>query len=177
MPWEKLHVPSDKEWKELLKVFEKEAGFSYLRRAKYFVDENLGEGTTQFLRHLKANVTDVWEQGLVGRGDDAVWRFCQKQRRILLSHDDDFLNEKFFPIRKSHGYVVLPHKSGGEAPLLGKLNHLVAAMKGGAGFLYETKVILRENNHWEIRRIGETGAIEIALYDMSDPNHVFELKV
>jgi hypothetical protein len=176
MNWSKIEVPDKQKWKELLDDFERVNGFKYTRRPRYFVDENLGAGTTEFIRQLKANVTDVLEQNMSGKGDEHVWRFCQRERRILLSHDNDFMNENQYPIRKSFGYVVLPHKEGGERPLIQKLAHLVSVLSGGAGILYEKKLIIRENGHWELHSIGETGAIEKSLYDMNDRNHVYELE-
>lgn len=175
MSWEKLEVPGDKEWKEFLKDFEKETGFSYTRSPRYFVDENLGEGPTNLIRNLKANVTDVWEQNLVGKGDELIWRYCQRDKRILLSHDDDFMNEHKYPIKKSYGCVVFPHKSGGQQPLVKKMRHLISIMKLGAGLIYEKKITIRENSHWEICAIGDTGVLEKNLYDVSDVNHVFKL--
>jgi hypothetical protein len=56
------------------------------------------------------------------------------------------------------------------------LKGLVSVLSGGAGFLYEKKLIIRENGHWELHSIGETGAIEKSLYDMNDRNHVYELE-
>lgn len=175
MKWKKLESPGSDEWKGFLADFEKKSGFKFTKHPRYFVDENLGAGTTDFLRQLKAKVTDVWEEGLVGKGDEHIWRFCQAQQRILLTHDDDFLDERLFPTRKCYGAVVLPHQSGGEQELSEKLNNFVYQTSAGQGFMFETKIVIRENNHWEVRSIGKTAVLENRLFDLSDPNHIFLL--
>lgn len=176
MLWVKLEHPPKGEWKKILKEFEKENGFSFTRRPRYFIDENLGQGTTELIRSLKYNVTDAWETHLTGKGDEHIWRFCQKDRRILLSHDNDFLNENLFPIRKSFGFVLLPHKTGEETPLIRKIVHLTSFLSIGTGIIYEKKITIRENGHWQIFEREETGAIISTIYDLSNRHHVFELK-
>ena len=124
---------------------------------------------------MGANVTDVWETNLVGHPDENVWRFTEKDRRIILTHDDNFMNNRQYPIQRCHGVVVFLHKDGGEAPLVSKLRHFYDLMSGGAGFTYQTKIVINEDNTWKIYYIGEGGKIETSLYDLSDLNHAFEL--
>ena len=174
MAWQKLHNPNKDEVKELEKEFEKEHGFKYSRKPRYFVDENLGLGVAELIRDLGGNVTDPWEMGMLGYKDDRVWRYAKKEKRIILSHDDDFMDERMYPIRECHGYVVFPHKEGGETPLIQKIVHLYNVVNG-AGFLYRRKLIIRENGHWELYSISDIGKIEKTLYDLNDRNHVFEL--
>lgn len=176
MEWDKIKYLTNKEIKEFQEEFEKEHGFKFTRKPRYFIDENLGQGVTELIRNLGGNVTDSWEQNMLGQKDDIVWRFARKEKRIILSHDDDFMDERIYPIRESHGYVLLPHKEGGETPLVQKIVHLYNVVSSGAGFLYRKKLIIRENGHWELHSISETGKIEKALYDLNDRNHVFQLK-
>lgn len=175
MAWDKIHYPTDKEIKVIEDEFEREHGFKFTRKPRYFVDENLGQGVTELIRNLGGNVTDPWEKGMLGYKDDRVWQFARKERRIILSHDNDFMDERKYPIRECHGYVVLPHKEGGETPLVQKVAHLYSVTSSGVGFLYKKKLIIRENGHWELHSISETGKIEKAIYDLNDRNHVYEL--
>ncbi|UFS62546.1 DUF5615 family PIN-like protein [Sulfurimonas sp. HSL-3221] len=175
MGWEKIRYPSDKEIKEFEKTFEQENGFKFIRKPRYFVDENLGQGVTDLIRYLGGNVTDPWEQGMLGYKDDRVWRFAREERRIILSHDDDFMDESKYPIRECYGYILLPHKEGGESPLTQKIVQMYNIISSGAGFLYRKKLIIRENGHWELHSISETGKIIKTLYDLNDRNHVYEL--
>jgi predicted nuclease of predicted toxin-antitoxin system len=74
----------------------------------------------EILRGWEYNVTDVWECSLVGKPDENIWRFCQKERRTILTHDDDFMDHRLFPLRKSFGVVVLPHKESNDRGLFEK---------------------------------------------------------
>jgi len=175
MKWQKVEYPSHEEWKEFLREFEREHGFKYTRKPRYFVDENLGPGTTELLETWGANVTDVSKAGLQGHPDESIWSFARKEKRIILSHDDDFMDHRKYPIRQCHGLAVFPHKGGGESPLIRELRHFLDLMAGGAGFLYQCKLNIRENGHWELTHLGERGRIESVLYDLNDLNHVFQL--
>jgi hypothetical protein len=175
MKWEKLSMPSTEDLKESHKEFKKLAGFKYTRKPRYLVDESLGQGTTQLLKELKLNVNDVWQLGINGQPDENVWRAAQKDQRIILSHDDDFLDNRLFPLRKSYGVAIFPHKDGGEKPLIKKLVHFTNLMAGGMGFIYERKIIISADDQWKIIRLDETGKIDESLYDLADRNHVFEL--
>src|SRR5262245_33485504 len=103
MSWEPLPMPKDGG----RSIFAK-----FKAKARFLVDESLGEGTVQALRHLKWNVKGVWDAGLVGRPDEDVFAFARSDRRILLSHDTDFLDDRRFPIRSQSGVIVLPGGSG-----------------------------------------------------------------
>src|SRR5262249_60890037 len=87
MRWQLLPAPDAK-------------AISRLRRAKrsrFLIDESLGSGCIEFFQHYGMNAVDVWQVGLVGRDDPAVFAFAWKQRRILLTHDEDFLDDRLFP--------------------------------------------------------------------------------
>jgi predicted nuclease of predicted toxin-antitoxin system len=68
-----------------------EAHFSWraAKQIKFFVDASLGPEVTAFLRDKKLNVTDICEEGLVGRSDEDVMAFARRTRRIPLTHDRD----------------------------------------------------------------------------------------
>lgn len=88
------------------------------RKARFLVDESLGLGTTEVLRHLGWNVKDVSEVGLSGHPDENVFAYAYREDRILLTHDTDFLDDTRFPPHRNGGVVVLPGGSGDEVALL-----------------------------------------------------------
>jgi predicted nuclease of predicted toxin-antitoxin system len=175
MKWEQVTYPAKFEWKEYLANFEARYGFPYTKKPRYLVDENLGEGTAQLLQAWGCNVKGVWELSLTGHPDENVWRVAQKDKRVLLTHDDDFLDNRQFLLKATFGVVVLPHKVGEESLLIGKLRHLVNLLSGGAGFTYERKIVVTADSHWRIISIDETGALQEHIYDLSDLNHVYLL--
>lgn len=85
---------------------------AFRRKAKFLVDESLGIGTTHFLREQRWNAKDVSEVGLSGRSDEEVFAFAFREKRIVLTHDSDFLDDKRFSFHRNPGVVVLPGGSG-----------------------------------------------------------------
>ena len=64
------------------------------RKARLLVDESLGIGTTIFLRSLGWNTKDVSEVGLRGHPDENVFNYAYKHDLMLLTHDEDFLDDR-----------------------------------------------------------------------------------
>ena len=112
MPWNDLQVPSGPD----VDAFVKEN----TKKARFFVDECLGKGVTELLRNAGWNVDDVWEAGLCGQPDENLFAFAQKQDRILLTHNVDFLDDRKFPPdpNRNPGVIVLPGASGGDSVLV-----------------------------------------------------------
>jgi hypothetical protein len=175
MQWARLNNPSQKEWKEFLEEFEKSYGFKYTRKPRYLVDESLGIGTTELLKNWNCNVTDVWELGLNGHSDENIWKAAQKDKRIILTHDDDFLDNRMFPLIHCFGVVIFPHKDGGESSLISKLKRFTDLMCSGMGFTYEKKIVISGDNHWRIIRLDKSSKLEEDIYNLTDSNFVSQL--
>ena len=110
MPWRPLKDPDPEESAAFLKAFRK--------KARFLVDESLGIGVTQYLRKAGWNVKDVSEVGLSGHSDEDVLAFAERDDRILLTHDEDFLDDRSFPPHRNPGVIILPGGSGDEAALV-----------------------------------------------------------
>ena len=175
MPWDKLYHPTNKEFKKLQATFLRSNGFPFNKKPKFFVDENLGQGTTELIRKLGGKVTDVWEENFLGHPDENIWRFCKKNQLIILSHDDDFMHKTKFPYRNYCGVVIFPHKNGGENAFIRKVIRCYNFLKIGSGIIWQTKIIIRENNHWEFFRLGDNKKLERNVYNLSDINHAYQL--
>lgn len=174
MYWEKLEY-NIKGFKELKEEFRSEHGFSFDKKVRYFIDENLGSYGVEMLTDWGYNVTGVWQTDLVGKPDENLWRFCQKEKRTILTHDDDFMNHRLFPLKGSYGVVVFPHKDNHDQGMINKVAHLCRFLSTGIGSIYQQKFIIRENGHWEIFFLDETGKVISSLYKFNK-HHVFELE-
>ena len=61
---------------------------------RFLADENLPRSILRFLREKGFNVKDIQEESLRGIEDQAIWHLAQKERRIILIYDKDFLIPK-----------------------------------------------------------------------------------
>jgi predicted nuclease of predicted toxin-antitoxin system len=89
------------------------------KKARLLVDESLGVAVAELIRSHGWNVLDASEGGLIGHPDENVFAYALKHDRILLTHDEDFLDDRKFPFdnNRNPGVIVLP-SSGGNTVLL-----------------------------------------------------------
>ncbi len=108
------------DWKNLDITDEEIAGYVkvFRKKAKFLVDESLGEEFARQLRQFKYNVIDAKQAELIGRADDDYFALALREDRILLTHDDDFWDDRKFQPHSNAGLVVLPGASGSETPLV-----------------------------------------------------------
>lgn len=155
-------------WKALPEFSEEEITVAerlWKRKARFLVDESLGKEVVEILRELGWNVKGCWEVGLHGHPDENVFAVAWRERRILLSKDRDFLNNRRFPEYRNPGVVILPDgpvDSGRFIEALRRLIHLFAPFSGA----YEgTKIDLSGIDSFRITcRNAETGAVETQRY-------------
>jgi predicted nuclease of predicted toxin-antitoxin system len=100
MPWEKLPDPSNED-KSRMKA-------QFGRKAPFLVDENLEGTTTEVLRTLGWNTKGVSELKLVGHSDEDVLATAWREDRMLITNDDDFLDDYRFPEHSNPGVIMLP---------------------------------------------------------------------
>lgn len=102
--WNRISDLSDEESRN----FERE----FKRKARFLVDENMGNDVAVLLRDFGYNTSFVGDVGLIGFPDEAVFAYAWKDKRILLTHDADFLDDKKFPFHRNPGVIVLPGAEG-----------------------------------------------------------------
>lgn len=59
---------------------------------KFLTDENIAKSVISFLRNKGHDICDLKEEGEYGLDDIKVLKWAAKERRILLSHDRDFID-------------------------------------------------------------------------------------
>ena len=99
MPWRDLEIPSDDEMRELRQEFR--------GRARFLVDENAGNEVAELLKGQGYNTRTAAELGLHGRGDEEIFAAAWKEERVIITHDDDFLDNREFPQSRNPGVVVI----------------------------------------------------------------------
>lgn len=131
------------------------------RKAKLLVDESLGIGTTTFLRDLGWNAKDASEVGLCGHPDENLLSYAYKYDRILLTHDEDFLDDRKFPPHRNPGIIVLPGASGDFKDLIRAIHETLPAICGFREVFRGSKThVLANGISVTSMRNFQTGAVE-----------------
>ena len=76
---------------------------------RFKLDENLSARCADPLRDSGCDVSTARDQGLGGADDSAVAEACRRERRCLLTADQDFAQILDFPPNDYAGIVVLRH--------------------------------------------------------------------
>lgn len=76
------------------------------------MDESLGREVANYLREQGWNAVYVEDVGLRGRSDEDVFAYAWRERRMLWTHDRDFLDDSRFPEHRNPGVVVLAGADG-----------------------------------------------------------------
>ncbi|EGW19867.1 hypothetical protein Mettu_2987 [Methylobacter tundripaludum SV96] len=122
----------------------------FKKKARFLVDENMGNDVAILLRDFGYNAIFVSEAGLTGFSDESVFAYAWKDSRIILTHDSDFLNDKQFPFSRNPGVIVLPGAEGD-----GSLEHAfsdllrIVAPYGNAHI--GSKIVVTQDRVWTIR--------------------------
>jgi predicted nuclease of predicted toxin-antitoxin system len=156
MAWEPIDITKD-EIDAAVRAFAK--------KARFLVDENMDGETAPFLRSKGWNTKSISEAGLQGRPDEDVLGLAHREDRILLTHDDDFLDDRRFPPHRNPGVVVLPGANGDTYALVRALLDLLAILAPYREFVRSAKVVFRADGSIAITaRAGDSGRIETSLY-------------
>lgn len=157
MTWKRLEDLTKDEFTETVKSFK--------AKARFLVDENLGPFVAGVLRELGWNTIFVEDEGYKGRSDEAVFALAWRTKRILVTKDRDFLDDRRFPEHRNAGVIILP-----DAPIesqkfmatIRNLHNLIAPM---ARAYHKAKVDLSDPEAISIRsRNANTGAVETSRY-------------
>ena len=146
MPW----IRPEKESEEDMARFLRECRGG----ARFLVDESLGIGVTNALRREGWNAKDVLEVGLKGHSDEDIFAYAKREDRILLTHDDDFLDDKRYPLGRNPGIIVLPGGDGNVSALsraLGFISHRYP------GFYRDAKVSISNDGTTIIKHLTDSG--------------------
>ena len=85
------------------------------RKLRIYGDEDLDANLEEWLRaHKWVNYESARDLGFQNRGDDHHYQEAYRRRRVLVSHDPDYLNNTLFPLQQTHGVIVIKR---GQTPL------------------------------------------------------------
>lgn len=157
MGWKPVDTPS----KEEMAVFLND----HRRIARFLVDESVGIEVALQMKELGLNVKYVDDVGLRGCADEDIYAYARKDRRVILTHDDDFMNNRQFPITSSPGVVKIPGAAGDEAALVHAVSQLISMFGKLGDFFEKTKILISSEGVWTVFKYDyPSGKIEKSIY-------------
>ncbi|MFN4218957.1 MAG: DUF5615 family PIN-like protein [Candidatus Bipolaricaulia bacterium] len=89
------------------------------------LDENLGLAAIALLRHAGYSAERVYDEGLSGAPDSAVWQRVCQEGRLFITLDLDFSDIRRFPPGTHPGILLLRAKDHSRAAVLRVLERVV----------------------------------------------------
>lgn len=102
MSWKKLQITKS-ELSDLKNAFRK--------RARLYIDENIEEEITEALKTLGWNIKTYKDFSLAGHPDENHFAKAKQLNRILITQDDDYWDNRRFPIDKHPGVIILQYQN------------------------------------------------------------------
>lgn len=100
MPWRPLRNPTEA------------VGDDLKKKTRILVDESLGRAVADYLQEKGYNAVFANDVGLSGRSDEDIFGYAWREKRMLWTHDRDFLDDARFPEHRNPGVVILPGGDG-----------------------------------------------------------------
>jgi hypothetical protein len=97
------------------------------RKLRIYCDADLDQAVEQALCGLnQINGDSARRSGTTTRGDPDHFHFAAKHRRVLITHDDGYLNSDY-SIMETHGVIVISRGQGATAVVTAFLKFLLWA--------------------------------------------------
>jgi predicted nuclease of predicted toxin-antitoxin system len=122
------------------------------RKTPILIDESLGREVAEWLREKRCNVVFAGDAGLSGRSDEELFAYAWRKRRMLWTHDRDFLDDRRFPEHRNPGIVVLPGGDGDQTAMGVGLAMAVTIFGRGPQVWLHTKSVVSPTGEVQVRR-------------------------
>jgi len=140
MPWKQIPKSSKSERTAFLRESKK--------KARFLLDQNVDIAVIDLLRRSGWNVQHVRDIGLDGQPDENILAHAQREDRILLTHDPDFLDDRAFPPHRNPGIIVLPGAQGDRRAILQALIDALPVVGGFREVWRAAKIVIAEDGTW-----------------------------
>jgi predicted nuclease of predicted toxin-antitoxin system len=155
-------------WRPLDNPDGSEIGAGFKKKTRFLIDESLGGEVARYLSEKGFNAEFVGDVGLSGHSDEDIFAYAWREKRMLWTHDRDFLDDTRFPGHRNPGVVVLPGGSGDEQAMGAGIGAALAVFGAAPSVWEKTKSVVSPSGEMAIRRRNfDTGKIETIRYRMT----------
>jgi predicted nuclease of predicted toxin-antitoxin system len=100
-------------WKPIIVSKKEKAAFvrAFSKKARFLLDEDIDPSLAPVMRDLGWNVYTAAEAGLRGHPDENVLAHAKREDRVLLTHDDGYLDDRRHPPHRNPGVIVIPQEA------------------------------------------------------------------
>jgi predicted nuclease of predicted toxin-antitoxin system len=120
------------------------------KKARFLVDESLGPEVANVLKEYKYNAVFTSDVHLSGHDDSSILGYAWKHKRMLLTHDQGFLDDRKYPHIRNPGIVILPGAQGDENSLIRALSDVIFVIGKYALLNRGLKIVIDEGGIWTI---------------------------
>lgn len=150
MPWRPVHV-SEAEGRALRRLFRK--------RPKFLADENVRPEIVDLVKTKGVNIKSVGELGLKHRDDAEVLRVARGERRILLTFDKRFWDDRQYPLRDTAGIVILDQGPLDDVAV--EVEILLAGFTEHGEMFNRTKTWLHSDGTADVKVLDDSGRVDV----------------
>lgn len=140
--WKKIPVLSKEEARVTDRVLRK--------RARFLVDHNIGK-LAEILRELGWNALSADDLELSSHADEDIFARGWREKRILITSDGDYLDDRKFPFHRCPGVVVIPNPTTGMNGFAYAISDILSVVGRYARAFDSEKVVLRQDGTWLVR--------------------------
>ena len=114
------------------------------------------------------NAVFAVDVGLAGKDDNAIASYGWRERRMIWTHDADFLDDRLVPEHRNPGVVVLPGGDGDQRAMIMGLAVAISVFGHGPQTWRRSKSRISPTGEMTIRsRDRSTGAVTSTRYRMT----------
>jgi predicted nuclease of predicted toxin-antitoxin system len=115
----------------------------------FLIDENMSVTLVDALRAAGHAAEHVYDAGLQGQLDTAIFAYAQRQQQTIITNDLDFSNIREYP--PPHAGIVVARLPN-EMPLADRINEMMGALATLAGQKLNNTLVIVEPGRVRVRR-------------------------
>jgi predicted nuclease of predicted toxin-antitoxin system len=157
-------------WKPIVVSKAEEAAFvrAFSKKARFLLDADVDPRLAAVLRRLGWNVRTADEAGLSGHPDENVLAHAKREDRVLITHDDGYLDDRRHPPHRNPGVIVIPQAESAAVEALSSVLPIVGSFRE---LFRGDKIQVDADGTIKIKSTDHTGMRETTRYRYSRGEH------